>query len=706
MNSEPRQRINYLVSTLRSYSSLLIVPAIVGLVLATLYAFLLMPEMWTARQSFLIRDDLSGTAFKPGRFDSEESRKSAQETILEVARRPLVVRSVLKKLGPESVMASGKWITDEVIEDTQKMIDISAPNGAEFGKTDAIVLTAKASARERTRKFIELLSEEIIMQTNRVRSLRFESMESESGQAYQAAVQARDEAIDRLTELDKRLGSDFGFLTLQSGQPNFNTQPSGVETIKTEILRKQGELDEAQAVFKALMKAFNNPATASQLPSKVLVAQPNLENAMTRLLNFQEQLHLAKGLYSNKHARVRSIQKSISFLRQQLYNSLTGEMGGVQADIQLKKRQIAGLQDRLEKQKARLIRLSKARSEHMALKTQVDQLGSTANLAKTTWTEIKSRAKTARTVGLLTPTDVAQVSSRPDGIGKRFIAMAGAFGGLLIGIGLIFTIAPPMTTEPISQQPPSTPQPARTGNTASPRMPQQQITTPAPNFTAAGNSVTTASFQHAASAMHSAAAAMQLAANSDPVAPPQPVTPRPAAPAQPQSRTTAEPSKRPAASQPQQRPVEAKPASAPQLPKTKAVPVAPVANVRPVDLAKSAAEKNEFVRVPNDAAVTPPSTPVSQTPQQAKADSVSSQPTASAPRASGSTIMMSDNEKAKAMIDAGVRLPSSSEPFAATPMGDPSLAPVNPPSENLNDAIPDQIRKLSESIMKFGKDKK
>ena len=98
MNSESRQRIDYLASTIRNHAMVLIVPAVIGLVLATLYAFLIMPEMWTARQSFLIRDDLSGTAFKPGRFDSEEARKSAQETILEVARRPLVVRSVLLSL--------------------------------------------------------------------------------------------------------------------------------------------------------------------------------------------------------------------------------------------------------------------------------------------------------------------------------------------------------------------------------------------------------------------------------------------------------------------------------------------------------------------------------------------------------------------------------------------------------------------------------
>ena len=249
-----QQRISHLIHTLQRYFPLLIVPAIAGLVLALFYAFFLMPETWTARQSFLIRDDLSGTAFKPGRFDSEESRKSAQETILEVARRPLVVRNVLEELGPESG-SSSNWITDEEIEDTQKTIDISAPNGAEFGKTDAIVLTAKSSSRERTRQFIELLSAEIMTQTNRIRSLRFESMESELYQAYKAAEQARDDAIDQLDQLDQRLGSDFGFLGLQ-GQNNFQQQPSGVDAIKSEILRKEDEIEKSEAVFAASAKGI------------------------------------------------------------------------------------------------------------------------------------------------------------------------------------------------------------------------------------------------------------------------------------------------------------------------------------------------------------------------------------------------------------------------------------------------------------------
>ena len=726
MNPLHRQRIDYLITTVGNYYKLLIVPAIIGLVLATFYAFLIMPEQWTARQSFLIRDDLSGTAFKPGRFDSEESRKSAQETILEIARRPLVVRSVLKKLGPESFMVGSNWISDELIEDTQEVINISAPNGAEFGKTDAIVLTASASSRDRTRKFIEILSEEIISQTNRVRAMRFESMEMETDLAYKAAIQARDEAIDRLNDLDQQLGSDFGFLSIKG------SQTAGVDAIKSEILQKQDELEKSEAILGALQQAFNNPETASQLPSAVLVAQPTLEKTMSKLLDLLEELHVAKGLFSDRHARVRGIEKSIEFAQQQLYDSLTGEMAGVQAGIGLKKRQIARLNDRIEKIKARLIRFSKSRSKHLALSTQVEQLSETANTAKSAWSEIQSRTKAARMVGLLTPTDdVAQVNSRPDGIGKKYVMLAGLIAGLMIGVGLIFAIAPPMKTlptDPSASATSSTPKNNRRPETSGQRHVPQQ---PTPARATAGNSIASESFQQAAFAMQTAANAMQLAATDNTA--PQETTSPPAKPDTPQEQpatATKEPTTANTRKQLKSDPLLLASLSdtASTIPrdirsqpvgnrtKNQPQPQASPVNVRPVDLAKSASENNEFVRVntPSDVAPTTPQAPNSR--QKVKtdtnvsksaraiADTVAAAKTQAPQRDSASTIVLSDDSNSQA-AEQPLESTAGNDPFVLTPDGKTSAKPTSTKNDDLSDAIPDQIRKLSESIVKFGKNK-
>jgi len=56
-----------------------------------------------------------------------------------------------------------------------------------------------------------------------------------------------------------------------------------------------------------------------------------------------------------------------------------------------------------------------------------------------------------------------------------------------------------------------------------------------------------------------------------------------------------------------------------------------------------------------------------------------------------STTMLSEDERAKVLTDAGLKVPAPTEPA---------------PNQDINDAIPEQIRKLSESIMKFGNEKK
>ena len=151
-----RDRIEHFLKTLSDYRMLVIVPTVVCTVLALGYA-VLKSNTWTARQSLVIRDDLVGKSFKPGRFESLESLKSAQETILEIARKPQVIRKALKNLGPNPMTLTSRknWPSEKVIEDVQGTISIGAPNGAEFGKTEVILLSTKASSRERSRQLID-----------------------------------------------------------------------------------------------------------------------------------------------------------------------------------------------------------------------------------------------------------------------------------------------------------------------------------------------------------------------------------------------------------------------------------------------------------------------------------------------------------------------------------------------------------------------
>ncbi|MEL7499243.1 MAG: hypothetical protein AAFN77_16670 [Planctomycetota bacterium] len=501
---QDNQRIDYLVSTLWKYRLWWIAPAIAGLILASAYALVLRGNTWTARQSFIVRDDLLGQSFKPGRFESQESMKSAQETILEISRRPQVIRKTLEQLGPETSFSGGDWITDELIEDMQGAISFSAPNGAEFGKTEVIVLTAKAADRERARKFAQILGQEVVAKVNEVRMLRLQSMEAELIQARDGAVRDQKKAIVELKKLDALLGPDVGVMnSLNDSQAGDTPMKREILQIKTESRQLETELEIAETALRALMRVYENPELIIHLSSDVLQQQPALNRLKEQLVLKQAALSSVLGANQPEHPAAGRARLDIQIMEQQILDSIEGEISGRQATIQMRNQQLERLNGEIEKLNARLITLSSKRADHLRLTAEVRQLTESANKAQSTLSEVQAMAHAARATGLITPVDEPQVGTRPDGIGKKLIAAAGGFGGLLIGLGLVMLIAPPMDPVPTSTDHPT---PGR--RTPSRARPSTEV--PAATPVDARSAI---AIESAATAMQHAAQAMQKAAS-------------------------------------------------------------------------------------------------------------------------------------------------------------------------------------------------
>lgn len=510
MNQE-NQRLNYLLSTLWTHRLWWIAPAVLGLVLASAYALFLRSESWTARQSFLVRDDLLGQAYKPGRFESQESMKSAQETILEVSRRPQVIRAALAQLGPEPGTASDEaWVTDELIESMQGSIEISAPNGAEFGKTEVIVLTSKASSRERSRKLIELLSSEIVTQVNRVRGLRFQSMEAELLEARDSSMRQLDASIKQLQALDALLGPDVGVMNaLNDSQAGDTPMKREILQIKIESRQLETQLEMAQMTLDALYDVKNNPESVIHLSSDVLRQQPALNRQKDKLVDLQSDLSVVLAANYEKHPASKRARLAVQTMEKQILDSLQSEIGGVEGSISMQENQLQRLKGEVEKLNQRLITLSSKRADHLRLSAEIKELTSTANKAQASLSQIQSLAKSTRDAGLITPVDAPQVGTRPDGAGRKIFAAAGGLGGLMVGLGLVLLVAPPMDPSPVrstSPEPSSTPG----GNhaTSPVRVDHRPVGTPAfANMSQSANAI-----ESAAAAMTAAASAMQSAA--------------------------------------------------------------------------------------------------------------------------------------------------------------------------------------------------
>lgn len=444
-------RLDYLKSTLWNYRFWVIGPAVAGVVLAACYALFLRSESWSARQSFLVRDDLLGQAYKPGRFESQESMKSAQETILEVSRRPQVIRNTLAQLGPESgAAADDSWVTDQIVEEIQGEIEFSAPNGAEFGKTEVIVLTTKASSRERSKKFIEILSKEIVSQVNEVRSLRFQSMEAELLEARDAAVREQTAAIKELKALDDLLGSDIGVMnSLNDAQAGDTPMKREILQIKDQKRQLELELEANETVLAKLLEVYENPDKVIHLASDVLRQQPALDRLKGDLVGKQSILAGVLGRNHDKHPEVIAARLSVDIVHQHILDSITGEISGLQSTIAMRKNQLARLDREIKALNDRLIVLSEKRTDFLRLTTEVKLLTENANKAQASLSQVQSLANSSRSAGLITPVDGPQVGTAPDGLSKKLVAAAGGFAGLLIGLGFVLVVAPPMDPAPL-----------------------------------------------------------------------------------------------------------------------------------------------------------------------------------------------------------------------------------------------------------------
>ena len=230
---ETNQRLEYVTSTLFRYHKLWLYPAIAGVALAVVYVFFFKSPVWTARQALTTRDNLLGQVYKPGQFSSLELMKSAQETILEVARKPQVIRNALTRLGPPSTNMlptfNSSWPSEEAIEDAQGMITFSAPNGAEFGKTENFILNVKSSSRDRARKLIGLLMDEIDDKISEVRDRKLQSMESELVQTRDAAFLSLEKSTRKLRAMEDKLGADVSTMN------GLNNTLAGDDSVKREL---------------------------------------------------------------------------------------------------------------------------------------------------------------------------------------------------------------------------------------------------------------------------------------------------------------------------------------------------------------------------------------------------------------------------------------------------------------------------------------
>lgn len=435
-------RLNHIVLSLIDYWYLWVIPCLLGLCLSVVYSLFLYSPTYTARQSLILRDDMMGDSFKPSRFESLDSMKSAQETILEIARKPEVIRNVIEQMeeSRSTFFGSGE-ISDSDIEEMQGNIEFGAPNGAEFGRTEAVVLKFTATARNQAKNFTALLLDEIDSKLSDVRRQRLKSMEQELVLASESSKKHLEESSDQLQEIERGFGTEITTireLNDPQGGNSFGQKLNQIRQEKREAVSLLASARE-QRVLLENAQANESLVTSSQL----LEMQPALSVMMGSLNTAREQLSIDEGRYKSLHPALKASREAVRHQEEMLFKSLGPTIVGIDSQIAMAESKVERLDKSIVELEDKLLVLTEQRVPYAKLQEDVTNKTKILSAAQAKLSQVRSYTSSAENIELLTRVGEPQVGSRPNGLGRKAFVLVGLVGGLLIGLGLVALAVPP-----------------------------------------------------------------------------------------------------------------------------------------------------------------------------------------------------------------------------------------------------------------------
>lgn len=416
-------------------------PVLICTAIATAYAVLRKP-LYEASQSMHVRDEAIGTIARAGQFSDTDARKTAQETVLEVARSHQVVASALKVVGRAGAASSGNFPSNTDVETLRDRIKVFAPQGAELGQTEVIYLSVKARSTERAIALTDAICDQLVKQLGQLRDLKTKSVLAELTRTRELARADLDASTRQLESMERAVGGDL--VTLRSmNQAGSDSQLSGAQSeIKNELRKATRTLETSQQLQRYLEAARNDTGKLVATPNTLLESQPALRRLKDGLIDKQLRTAEMLGTMNAEHPRVKAALAAEQEIRDDLQEELTLAIQALNTDIQLAQSHIRSLEQQSNEISGRLDRLAGLRARYGNLVSDVDQRTKYLEQSEQDLSQARASQASAELVSLVTRIDRPRAGMRPVGPGKKIIVLAGLAGGLMIGAGTVLLMVP------------------------------------------------------------------------------------------------------------------------------------------------------------------------------------------------------------------------------------------------------------------------
>lgn len=446
--TQPIAQIRQFAASLKRHPRLWLGPAVAATSLAVLYA-LFAPHAWKASQALMVREEAGGTAGRQGRFDSSDAMKNAQETILELARNNTVVTAALSQAGPPPDCRDPQaWPAPDDVRAAQDAIAVTAPQGAEFGRTEVIYLSVAAAGRQRAIDLAGAVCGALDSHLQGLRDRKAKSLVAELQKQARLAQADLDEATRKLQAMESEVGSDLGELR------NLNDSGRGDSNLRITMARLKDAVRAARAALVArqqqldlLASARQDPHALVSAPNELLESQPALRRLKEGLVDAQLRTAQILGQMSADHPLAKAALAAEQEVKQKLHKELEAATLGLQADLKMGQVRADDLDRQLADVQGRLDRLAGLRATYANLVNEVRQKGEVLEKTNKALADAQASRAAAQSCSLLTRLDAPQADTRPIGPSRALVVLGGLLGGLLAGAGLVFLLDPPVNAQ-------------------------------------------------------------------------------------------------------------------------------------------------------------------------------------------------------------------------------------------------------------------
>ncbi|GAB5406959.1 MAG: hypothetical protein Aurels2KO_51900 [Aureliella sp.] len=413
------------------------------------YVMTLKQETWVAAQGLIVRDEAHGAVMRLGRFQSQTDMKAAQETILEMARNPQVVRNALAKVGREEPgpldfdPPTGPPTTAEIEALAYDGIEVRAPRGAELGTTEVIYLDITASTPERAKALNSAVCDELEHHMQEVRKVRADGVIAELATAAQSARESLDESTVALRKIEEAAGADLSDLrSLADSVTGTSANRTLLDSITSELRKVDVDQRQAEEQLKLAESAFEDPDKLLTAPAKVLNDNPGLLKLRDGLSAATIKTSELRGRFTPEHPRVTAAVETEEKIREQMRVELGSAVAILRRGLELNAERAKKLEAKRAELNDRLERLATIRADYSNIIADVRARSEQVQAADRELAGAKASRDAALTSSLITRLDHPLVGDSPEGPGKASVLIAASVSGLLFGVGLVFLLSP------------------------------------------------------------------------------------------------------------------------------------------------------------------------------------------------------------------------------------------------------------------------